>query len=344
MSHASFWSPSYYTDGDLNDLTTSKYLYPGRSGYETVYGHTDAYGDQDMGSITLSSTGYYDLSSTGNTSAYIYDATAGNYVYSSSGSGTTNLYLNSSHTNYAVVYGYTYGQNYSVTLTPHSTIGSFSGTDGDYTDLTTSKYVYPNYGGYQTVTGHTDSIGDWDSCNLILTSSGYYNITSTGNTHAYIYDASTATFLAPEPGSTSTNLYVNAQDTNYLYIIGNTRGESYSVTVLPSSNYDGDSTDLTTSKYVYPNYGGYQTVTGHTDYISDWDYANVIVSYSGYYSAVTDGNTHEYFYDATAGSWLSSSSGSGNTNVYLTAGHSNYVYLEGYTPGQNYSLTIYPHG
>ena len=104
-------------DGDSSDLTYSDYIYPSYSGYTTAYGHTDSYGDSDYGYVSLSSSGYYNLSSTGNTSAYIYDATAVSWVYGSS--YQSGLYLNSGHSNYVYVYGYTTGENYSVSVTSY---------------------------------------------------------------------------------------------------------------------------------------------------------------------------------------------------------------------------------
>ena len=101
-------------DGDTSDLTYNDYIYPSYSGYTTAYGHTDWSGDSDYGYVSLSSSGYYSLSSTGNTNAYIYDATADSWVYGSS--YQSGLYLNSGHSNYVYVYGYTTGESYSVSV------------------------------------------------------------------------------------------------------------------------------------------------------------------------------------------------------------------------------------
>ena len=49
----------------------------------------------------------------------MYDATAGSWVYGST--YQSGLYLNSGHTNYVYVYGYTSGESYSVTVTPSTT-------------------------------------------------------------------------------------------------------------------------------------------------------------------------------------------------------------------------------
>ena len=98
-------------DGDYNDLAYTT-IYPSYSGYQSAYGHTDFYGDMDYGSVYLSSSGYYNVSSTGNTSSYLYDGTTGSWL-----SGSYN-YLYASHTYYDVVYGYTTGQTYSVTVSP----------------------------------------------------------------------------------------------------------------------------------------------------------------------------------------------------------------------------------
>ena len=71
-----------------------------------------------MVSIYVTSSGYYDLSSTGSTGACIYDATAGAYLFGSS--YQSNLFVETAHTNYLAVVGYSTGESYSVTATPHS--------------------------------------------------------------------------------------------------------------------------------------------------------------------------------------------------------------------------------
>ena len=88
---------------------------------------------------------------------------------------------------------------------------------------------------------------------------------------------------------------------------------------------------------VYPDYSGYQTEYGYTDYSGDMDYADVDIYYSGYYNVSSTGNTYEYFYDGTTGSYLSGTSG-----VYLNANHDNYVAVYGYTTGESYSVTVTP--
>ena len=62
----------------------------------------------------------------------------------------------------------------------------FVSYDGDSSDLTTEDIIYPSYSGYQTAYGHIDSSYDYDYCTLCVTSSGYYNITSTGDTSSSI--------------------------------------------------------------------------------------------------------------------------------------------------------------
>jgi len=328
---------SHSYDGDSTDLTTSSgYLYPSYSSYQTVYGHTDSYGDLDYGYVYLSSSGYYDLTVTGNTSAYIYDATTGTAYYGSSSSGGS--YLNSGHSNYVYVTGYTTGQTYTVTVKPDTTSHTY---DGDSTDLTTTSYIYPSYSGYQSATGHTDSYGDADYGYVYLSSSGYYDLTATGNTSAYIYDSTTGT--AYYGSSSSGGSYLTAGHSNYVYVTGYTTGQTYTVTVKPDATShitDGDYTDLTTGKYIYPEYSGYQSATGHTDYSGDIDYGSLYLSSSGYFNLTTTGDTSAYIYDATTGTALNGSSY--NSGVYVNSGHSNYVYVSGYTTGQTYTVTVKP--
>lgn len=103
-------------DGDSADLTTSDYLYPSYSGYQTVYGHTDSYGDMDQGYFVPSSSGYYDITaSSSNINAYLYDITSSAYLYGAS--YQSNLYVNSSHSYYVRVFGYSTGESYNVTVT-----------------------------------------------------------------------------------------------------------------------------------------------------------------------------------------------------------------------------------
>ena len=102
-------------DGDYADLTTNDSIYPSYSGYQTGYGHTDSIGDYDFATLCVTASSYYDIASTGNTAAYVYDATAGSWV--NGGDYQKNLFLDSSHINYLYVCGYTAGESYSVTLT-----------------------------------------------------------------------------------------------------------------------------------------------------------------------------------------------------------------------------------
>lgn len=105
-------------------------------------------------------------------------------------------------------------------------------------------------------------------------------------------------------------------------------------------SYDGDSTDLTNSKILDPNYGGTQTLTGHTDSYSDWDYGSLYVTTTGYYDVSSTGNTEAYVFDATAGSFVYGSNY--QDNLYLDSSHTNYVYVTGYTGGTSYSVSVKP--
>ena len=171
----------------------------------------------------MSGSGYFDLYSTGSTFAVIYDATAGSYLYGNS--YQSNVYVNSTHANYLYVVGYATSENYCVTMMPS--------IDGNSADLNNSKYICPEYSGYQTASGHTDYYGDLDSCSLWLAGSGYYDLTSTGSTFSLIFDATAGTYLYGN--SYQSNLYLDATHINYLYVAGYTTGENYSVTVKPHS-------------------------------------------------------------------------------------------------------------
>ena len=70
----------------------------------------------DHGHIYLSSSGYYNISSTGNTSSYIYDNTTSSWVTGYYSGYQNYLYLYASHNYDAYVYGYTTGQSYTVTV------------------------------------------------------------------------------------------------------------------------------------------------------------------------------------------------------------------------------------
>lgn len=215
-------------------------------------------------------------------------------------------------------------------------------SDGDYSDLTLNTTIYPEgkatwTSDPATIYGHTDGSNDWDYGNVYVTNSGWYSILSSGTSLAYVYDATAGTMtIGPE-------IYITAGHTNYLEVNSFVDGESYSVNLKPSTlshvtqAYDGDSSDLTTSKYVCPAYSGYQTATGHTDSYGDWDYGAIFlnVGQSGYYDIFTTGSTAAYFYDATAGTWLS-----GSQHVYLDETHYNYFGVIGYSTGQTYTVTI----
>ena len=335
-------------DGDSTDLTTNKTIYLYTGGSQTAPGHIDYAGDMDycnlyIGNI-VGNSGLYDATSTGSTTAYIYDATAGAIVLSSSGGYQSDLRINPSHTNYVCVTGYTSGQNYSVTVEPsHS-------HDGNATDLTTNKTIYATTSGAQTATGHTDYYDyyyDEDHGNLVVDSTGYFTVSSTGNPTATVYDASNGNWVSNGGGNSTSDLYLQANNKYSIYVYGYTNGENYSVTVAPdtSSNFtDGDSADLTTNTTIYTNISDYQTAYGHTDSYGDWDYGNLSIPASGYYDVTSSGvNISSYIYDATACSWVSSGSGSYSGELCLNADHANYVFVCGYSTGDFYSVTVKPH-
>ena len=219
--------------------------------------------------------------------------------------------------------------------------------DGDSTDLTTSKYIYPSYSGYQSATGHTDYSGDVDYGSILLSSSGYYTIATTGvTTGGYIYDGTTSSWVNGSSGDYQTNLYLNASHTYYAFVYGSSTTGDYTVTVRPgsaSSSYDGDSADLTTSKYICPSYSGYRSATGHTDYAGDVDYGCIYLSSSGYYTIATTGvTTGGYIYDGTTSSWVNGSSGDYQTNLYLNASHTYYAFVYGSSTTGDYTVSVTP--
>ena len=240
-------------DADATDLTPGVIIYPEYLGYQTAYGHTDYYGDVDYGSLSLGASGYYDISSSGDTTSSIYDATDRVYLHGSS--YQNNLYIDYTHANYVFIAGYITGENYSVSVTP---ISSYQLTDGDAADLTTSDYICPSYSGYQTAYGHTEYSADLDIGSLYMSSSGYYNVASTGNTYTYILDQSVGAWVTSSSGSYTSDLYLNVGHSYYAYVYGYTAGENYSVTVAENVSHvtDGDAADLTTSDYICPSYSG----------------------------------------------------------------------------------------
>jgi len=231
-SYSATIAPRYVTDGDSSDMTTENYLYPNYSGYQSGYGHTDFYGDLDYANLYMHTSGYYNVTSTGNTAAYVYDIAAGSLVYGST--YQSNLYLCSGHNYYIGVYGFTHGERYSVTVTQNT-----SSFDGDSSDLTLSKTIYPSIAGYQTATGHTDFYLDQDYCNLGLSSSGYYDVTTTGsNIYAFVYDKTTysdvrSTTATNNWGAASytDNIYLDSSHTYNIRIVGYTTGVEYSATL-----------------------------------------------------------------------------------------------------------------
>ena len=158
------------------------------------------------------------MSSTGNTGAYIWDNTTSSWVNGSSYDYQTNLYLYTSHSYNVYVYGYTTGGSYTVTVQPGYGSGYSSGYDGDSSDFTTSDYIYPSYSGYQSGSGHTDSYGDVDYGSLYLSSSGYYTVSSTGNTGAYIWDNTTSSWVNGSSYDYQTNLYLYTSHSYNVYV------------------------------------------------------------------------------------------------------------------------------
>ena len=183
----------------------------------------------------------------------------------SSGDYKNDLYLDSTHNYNVYVYGYTVGESYSTTVTASgSTVSTIY--DGDDSDLTTNDVIYPEYSGYQTAYGHTDSIGDMDYGTLTLASSGYYDLSSTGNTKAAIWDATSNVWLYGN--DYQSKLYVDATHANYLFVNGQNVGESYSATAKPYQRHFNITVD-----YRYDTQGFY------TDYcksvieevVSEWE-------------------------------------------------------------------------
>ena len=131
-----------------------------------------------------------------------------------SGNGyQSNVYVDASHLNYMALVGHTSGESYSVTMTPNA-----SAHDGDAADLTASDAIFPEYASYRTVYGHTDSSGDWDFCPLYIAYSGYFDLSSTGNTGAAVYDSTVGEWIYGN--SYQSNVFINVAHTNYLGVVG----------------------------------------------------------------------------------------------------------------------------
>ena len=319
-------------DGDAADLTAADAIYPEYSGYQTGYGHSDSAADVDYGMLYLGASGYFDISSSGNTAAYIYDATSGQALCGDN--YQSRVYVDASHTNCLVVNGYTAGESYSVTVTASAA----RATDGDAADLTAADAIYPEYSGYQTGYGHSDSAADVDYGMLYLGASGYFDIGSSGNTAAYIYDATSGQALCGD--SYQSRVYIDAAHTNCLVVNGYTAGENYSVMVTASAARatDGDAADLTAADAIYPEYAGYQTGYGHSDSVADVDYGMLYLGASGYFDIGSSGNTAAYIYDATSGQALCGDNY--QSRVYIDAAHTNCIVVNGYAAGESYSVTV----
>ena len=316
-------------DGDTADLTAADTLYADGDS-RTGYGRTDYAGDDDHGALSLSASAYYDVTSTGDTAAYVYDATTDEWLYGDS--YQNNLFLDSTHSYAVYVQGFTAGERYSVTVAAHSII------DADPADLTASDTIHANAGDYRTGYGHTDYVGDDDYGTLSLTLSGYYDVTSTGDTAAYVYDATAGAWLYGF--SYQSNLYLDSSHTNYVYVQGFTAGENYSVTVSPRFIADGDESDLTAEDILNVDDEASRTGYGHTDYAGDDDQGALSLSISGHYNVTSTGDTAAYVYDATTGEWLYGDSY--HSNLFLDSTHANYVYVQGFTAGEKYSVTVEP--
>ena len=213
--------------------------------------------------------------------------------------------------------------------------------DGDASDLTTNVVIYPEYSGYQTAYGHTDFYGDYDYCNLYLSSSGYFDLGATGAIDVYVYDYTANVWV--QDGNTSSyksGLFLDASHINYLEVYGYTTGETYKVTAAPYSAVDGDESDLTTSDAIYPEYSDYQTAYGHSDYYGDMDYAPMYIWTSGYFDVTSTGSTAAAVYDATAGYWLFGASYM--STLYIDASHTNYVCVLGSNTGETYNVKVSP--
>ena len=309
-------------------LNSMGYIYPSYSGYQTVYGYSDDSGDRDYAILSLSSSGYYDLTFGGSGHGWVYDATSDTnvtWLLDDNLYGGTYLYLDASHTNYVYAYDSTTGETYSVTVTPY------------YDCYNSMGYIYPSYSGYQTVYGYSDRAGDRDYATLYLSSSGYYDLTFGGSGYGYVYDATSGEYVYGS--SYRSNLYLDSSHTNYVYAYDSTTGETYSVTVTPHTTTTTDHNNLIGN--IYPSYSGYQTNYGYSDYSGDRDYAILYLSSSGYYDLTFGGSGYGYVYDSTSGTYVYGSSY--QSNLYLDASHTNYVYAYGPTNGETYSVTVTPH-
>jgi len=340
-------------DEGTGDMTLSEIIYPysSDSGKYTATGRVDFAGDKDYGTVDMGGvSGYVNLNPTVNPGIdyFIFDASTGKKLYNSlTGSYTTDVYVDASHTNYLEVdaqSGTTSGiYNVTVQTTQH---------DGDATDMKTSDYIYPSSPLTNTdkatdnsVSGHTDYKFDLDSGTLVMASSGYYkvNVTTNGalgtNFNVGIYDATDKKYLAYGlVGNVMTFTdVVNASHTNYLdvYALDGSK-KNYTLTVTPTST-DGDSTDLTLSKYISAS----SDATGHVDLKNGVDQGTLALGASGYYDAyIFSGSVTAAIYDVTANTktWLNSTAG---TQYYFEATHTNYLYVvgaDGATIGSGYDV------
>ena len=66
-------------DADAEDLSAADTI--NLNTIATAYGHTEYDGDEDFGILSIASSGYYDISSTGHTAAGIYDKTEGVWLH-----------------------------------------------------------------------------------------------------------------------------------------------------------------------------------------------------------------------------------------------------------------------
>ena len=195
----------------------------------TSSGHTDYAGEMDSYALSLSSSGFYDLHSTGATETAVWDDTAKSWLRSTSDTTyCNNLYIDASHANYFYVRGHNPGEDYTAYITANTASRSL---DYNSSDLTPDKTVSDSSGG----SGHTDFSGDVDFGKLSVSSSGYYDLKSTGSTETAVFDVTADRWLAGSSESGNgydTNVYIDASHTNLFYVRGTSAGENYTAGIV----------------------------------------------------------------------------------------------------------------
>lgn len=331
-----------------------------------VTGYAHGSDDLDYGKLKVSQDGYYNLRVTGGHNVYLGDESIhGQGVWSKDWSSRTdNLYLYANHDYTVVVDGASEG-DYQVTLAKAGeTIADATETttsvdqtetkvtiaDEDSSDLR-AKTIRTLYS-QNTVKGHTDSASDSDKCELIVTESGYYDISCSGNTVAYVCGADGAGIWQPVTGSHTEHLYLERGQQYSALVYGNTAGETYEVSVTRNTAYfDGDMFDLTVDKTIAPDKGVF-TATGHTDSVGDLDFTCFSITESGYYNInsssstvnAADSTQNIFIYDVDEDKNLSSSDGDWRNNLYVNASHTNYLVVFGYKSGEEYAVSLAPVG